>query len=273
MQPYLGRATSDGPERELHRHLWPGVDNALEKDFPGIEAQEAAIDCAFDGAIGLTLTGSADGRPQQSFDVELRNLGVGHSWPSGAAQDRRAWVEFIAYDQSGNAFYQSGVFADGEVVASTESKPLQIFREQLFDANNQPVHMFWEAAASAAHPLGYESDVLEVDATRSLHYDVPKPAARVTARLLLRPMGLEVLDSFQGMSLPISERVIDTGYLDDGPIRNRIRTLTLSGTQRELVLSGGGATATTGAPDGPAHAASGCADQAYVSLLTSTSPP
>jgi hypothetical protein len=265
MLPYRGRAASEGPERELHRHLWPGVDNALEKEFPGLLAQQAAIDCGLRDAIELRLTQSSGGTPWQSFDVQLTNTAVGHAFPSGAAQDRRAWVEFIAYDESGSAIYRSGAFAEGEIVMPDPPgrEAVEVFRDQLHDASGAPVHMMWRAAPSAAHPLGYQTNLLPPGGSRSLHYELPEAAVRVTARLRLRPLGLEILDDFQGVSLPVTERVIDTGYLDDGPIRSRIRTLTLPGTERELAREP--RFMSPSAPPGPS--AEDCATQSYVSLL------
>jgi len=267
MLPYQGRAASEGPERELHRHLWPGVDNALEKKFPGLLAQQAAIDCRLRDAIELQLSQNSSGAPWQSFDVQLTNTAVGHAFPSGATQDRRAWVEFIAYDESGAVIYQSGTFADGEI--ATPNLPgreaVEVFRDQLLDASGAPVHMMWRAAPSAAYPSGYQSNLLPPGGSRALHYELPEAAARVTARLQLRPLGLEILDDFQGVRLPITERVIDTGYLDDGPIRSRVRTLTVHGTERELVREPRFMNPSTS----PGPTAEDCATQSYVSLLSS----
>jgi hypothetical protein len=269
MQPYQGRAASDGPERQLHRHLWPGVDNALEKKFPGLSAQQAAIDCGLHDAIELLLTHGSSGPAWQSFDVQLSNDAVGHAFPSGAAQDRRAWVEFIAYDESGAVLYRSGVFAEGEIVTSQPpgGEAVEVFRDQLYDASGAPVHFIWQAAPSAAHPLGYQSNLLPPGGSRTLHYELPRAAARVTARLRLRPLGLEILDDFQGVSLPITERVIDTGYLDAGPIRNRVRTLDLHGTERELVREPSSMGASAASPGPGAEDADDCAAQSYLSLL------
>lgn len=265
MPRYSGRAASDGPERELHRHMFAGVDVALEKNFSGVAAQKAAIDCAFEGALQLRLSVDLTAASGTGFKVELDNHAIGHNFPSGSAQDRRAWVEFIAYDDSGTAIYRSGVFDEGEIARDDDAGP-RILRDQLRDASGAPVHMFWQAAPSAAYPLGYESNSIPAGQTRELHFELPatlaKPATRVTARLQLRSIGLEVLDDFQGVHLPITERVIDTGYLDDGPIRGRIRTLTVPGSQAELRFEQGGWS------EAPRPAgASECAQQGYVSLL------
>ena len=51
--------------------------------------------------------------PDGSSRVRIDSLGVGHMFPSGAAQDRRVWLEVIAYDADNNVVFQSGVVPDG----------------------------------------------------------------------------------------------------------------------------------------------------------------
>ncbi len=266
MDGYDGHAAAGAPERRLHRHLWAGVDIALEKGFPGVDAQTAAIACKLAGAIELTLT-PADGAAFDTFEVTLTNRAVGHAWPSGATQDRRAWVELVAYDAGDNVIFQRGVVASGEVVGEAEPE-LEVLRDRLYDESAQPVHMFWKAAPSDAHPQGYESDLVPAPApdgaaaTRVFRYALPAPAARVTARLQLQSIGLDVLDDFQGIELPISQRILNNGY-QDANLRSRVPTLTVPGSERELALQpdGGVTTAPVDAGD------DGCADQSYVSLL------
>jgi hypothetical protein len=89
-----------------------------------------------------------------------------------------------------------------------------MFRDRIYDAQGKPVHMFWQAAKSSAHPNGYESNVLSVAATSYVdgthvtlkQYRASGPdglPARVTARLKMRPMGMDVLQD-----------LVDSGDLD-----------------------------------------------------------
>jgi hypothetical protein len=89
-----------------------------------------------------------------------------------------------------------------------------LFRDRIFDAKGKPVHMFWQAAKSAAHPEGYESNVLPAASTTYVEgkhavlqqYRAAGPdglPARVTARLRMRPIGLDVLQD-----------LVDSGDLD-----------------------------------------------------------
>jgi Cytochrome c554 and c-prime len=260
MLGYDGQAAAGAQRRRLHRHMWPGVDTALTDDYPGVGAQMAAIDCTFRDAIELTLT-AADNRAS----VTLRNRAAGHAWPSGAAQDRRAWVELIAYDAAGQILQQSGVVEDGAVAANEPS--LEVLHDRLYSAAGQAVHMFWQAAGSEAHPLGYESDLLSVPddaAAHSFSYPLPAAPTRITARLRLQAIGLDVIDDFAGIELPITEKVLNSFYMQNHSLRSRIRTITVPGSERELRVQDGELIAVDPAPT----SASDCAAQAYVSLLS-----
>ena len=112
-----------------------------------------------------------------TFQIETN---AGHNQPSGAAQDRRMWLEFMAYDASGSAAREvsSGNIADGEIEEKPEGDPkhdphLLMFRDRIYDAQGKPVHMFWEAAKSSAHPDGYESNVLPVRRRRTSRASTP----------------------------------------------------------------------------------------------------
>ena len=87
--------------------------------------------------------------------------------------------------------------------------------------------MFWEAAPSQAHPEGYESNLLPVATTTYIagkravlqQYRVHDRAgglpARVTARLRMRPIGLDVLQD-----------LVDSGDLDEA-LLTKMPTFTL----------------------------------------------
>jgi hypothetical protein len=255
MPSYEGQAAPGGPQRKLHRHMWPGVDTALTDGFPGKHAQQAAIDCAFAGALDLQLTAASADR----VSVVLENRAVGHGWPSGAAQDRRAWVELVAYDETDRVMYQSGVIEPGAVAGADEPE-LELLRDQLFDANGSPVHMFWQATPSPAHPRGYDSALLDVPGaqagTRTFEYRLPAPATRVRARLMVQAIGLDVIDDFAGIDLPITARVIADVYMQNTNLRSRIHTLEVPGTARELKLNESQTTQTGVSPE------SSCANHA-----------
>jgi hypothetical protein len=128
--------------------------------------------------------------------------------------------------------------------------------------------MFWEAAPSTDFPLGHSSDLVPAPspsgeaAAVTMQYELPAPATRVTARLRLQAIGLDVLDDFQGMTLPITERVLGNGYVQGNTLRTRVRTLTVPGTEHTLELRDGHWIASESA-----DSRADCAEHAYVTLL------
>jgi hypothetical protein len=204
-------------QRLVHEHLWPGVDVALT-DFPHRDAFRSAVEaCEIAKSVPFF---TLEVTPPDLFTFQMET-GAGHNQPSGAAQDRRMWLEVQAYDRSGKRLdgVNSGVIADGEIEDRSEGDPrrdphLLMLRDSIYDAQGKPVHMFWEAAMSGAHPAGYESNVLPVATTTYVEgkhalikqYRLAGPdglPARVTARLRVRPIGLDVLQD-----------LVDSGDLD-----------------------------------------------------------
>jgi hypothetical protein len=195
-------------ERLVHEHLWPGVDLPLT-DFPFSSAMRSAVEaCSLQKSIGsFTL----EVTPPDIFTFQIE-AGAGHNQPSGAAQDRRMWLEFLAYDQNGKLLetFSSGNIADGEIEERPVGDPkhdphLLMFRDHIFGADGKPVHMFWEVERSKDHPDGHEANLLPPATTTYVEgkhavvkqYRAHAPdgslPARVTARLRIRPVGLDVL--------------------------------------------------------------------------------
>lgn len=203
--------------RTVHEHLWPAVDLPLT-DFPHNDALRSAVeDCQLAKSVSFfTLKVT----PPDLFTFQLKT-NAGHNQPSGAAQDRRMWLEVLAYDGNGKLLDQvsSGNIADGGIEDKPEGDPkkdphLLMFRDRIYDGESKPVHMFWQAARSSSHPDGYDSTVLPAASTTYVEgkhavmkqYRLRGPAglpARVTARLRVRPIGLDVLQD-----------LVDSGDLD-----------------------------------------------------------
>jgi hypothetical protein len=192
------------PDRKLHSHLWPAVDVALDATFPDQDVQHNAVMCELINSINVG-TLAADDPIGMRFTVTLET-GAGHSQPSGSSQDRRLWLEAIAYDAAGKVILQSGRIADDAVEEQSQESPgydpaLAMLRDHIYDAQAQEVHMFWEAAPSSKYPNGYRSNVLPGPTTFNLHntklfkYVAPGPAARFTLRLRMRPVGMDILQS------------------------------------------------------------------------------
>ncbi|MDD9941228.1 MAG: multiheme c-type cytochrome, partial [Myxococcales bacterium] len=91
-----GRAATlpGAPPRTIHDHLWPGVDVALSP-FPERQAQLDAVTCELSLSTRIRSV-QHDG--VGTFTVAFETS-AGHRQPSGAAQDRRMWLEVVAYDE------------------------------------------------------------------------------------------------------------------------------------------------------------------------------
>ena len=63
-----------------------------------------------------------------------------HSSPTYITDDR-----VVAYTGD-EVIYQSGVFADGEVVSTETDPDLWLLRDETFDENGNETHMFWNVA-------------------------------------------------------------------------------------------------------------------------------
>lgn len=193
------------PKRDLHEHRWAAVDVALT-DFPDREAQRHATECELsaDGAYIFQISNDAPGEITVSIETT-----AGHAQPSGTAQDRRLWMEFIAYDAQDNVIFESGVLEDGEQEERPTEDPkhdkqLWMFRDHFYDSDGGEVHMFWEADKVDSRLLPIAVNRLSNHVATHV-YQIParQTPARVKMRLRMRPVGLDVLQS-----------LVDSGDLD-----------------------------------------------------------
>jgi hypothetical protein len=203
--------------RTRHLHQFAGVDVPLT-DFPdsGDPARDMALRAdqrtQIQQLLDVTLRIDICVQPMGSGSavwVTLDNAGAGHNWPSGASQDRRAFVEVIAYS-AGAPVYQSGVVADGETVTASADPDLWLFRDLTFDAADKETHMFWEVArtepgtigaqvtSNPADPRFYTAShaVRRFPASRTK--TIPGLPDRVTVRVRIQPMGLDFVDDLIG---------------------------------------------------------------------------
>jgi len=188
----------DAVSRTFHDHRMAGVDVALTP-FPQAEDQREQVQIELDRTPKVNIcVGPAAGGVEVT--LRLENITAGHSFPSGAAQDRRLWPEVQAW-VGDEVVFESGVVPDGVAAAEhlAGDPGMWLLRDRLFDAKGEEVHMFWEAAS-------VESELLTASVTADptdpayFHFEertwtilgtVPD---RVTTRLRMRPMGLEVID-------------------------------------------------------------------------------
>jgi hypothetical protein len=218
------------PTRRLRDHRFVGIDLALT-DFPDAEQGPALLEDQRlhaqefmdpEVCVGLCVN-PADGG---GTDVKLwlHNEFAGHNFPSGAAQDRRMWVELEGFDGDTNVL-STGVVAPNESIdaAAIADPTLWLFRDIAYGVDDQPVKMFWEIAR-------VEQNTLEVAAEAGLVYDkttwksrtwhVDGPVDRATVQVNVRPIPFELVDE-----------LVEDGL--DPAVKARIPTFTLAQTVRE----------------------------------------
>ncbi|MEM6997199.1 MAG: multiheme c-type cytochrome, partial [Myxococcota bacterium] len=211
-------------DRFKHSHLMAGVDVALTPwpdaaQAPALEAEQLEkIEFQRKSALCATICVNPDPADDTSnlVDVWLHNEFTAHSWPSGATQDRRAWLELQVFSGA-DPVLQSGVLPPGQALTELEvADPLLWqFRDRIFDGAGSEVHMFWEAESNVSELLPASAILsAEGDAStwRSRRFRVEGSAVdRVTTTLHLRPVGLDVIDSL------IESGDLDASFRDTMP--------------------------------------------------------
>lgn len=212
----------DAPERIVHDHTMPAVDVALTT-FPDADRQRARVQALLDATLITRLCVQPTMLGVTAI-VRLDNAFAGHGFPSGAAQDRRAWVEVVAY-KAGAVVFESGVVRDKQAVASLPDPNLWLLRDKIFDTAGKEVHMFWQAARFEASqlPAAVTSDPRDprFDHSVTKNYPLRDMPDRVTMRVRMRPVDFDLLDD-----------LVATGDLDPA-VLDRVPTFDLGSAVRE----------------------------------------
>lgn len=210
--------------RRTHEHRFPGVDLPLTT-WPGVEELRTATQTFLDTTLQSALCVRGAG-VITDLRVVLDNVAAGHSFPSGAAQDRRAWVHLTAYAK-GKVLYESGNVPDGTSVTSLDDPDVWSIRDCLL-ADDRPVHMFWEATEVESNllpgqvtfdsldPRFYESH-FEQKYPRDPEAFLAEYPDRVTLDVRLAPFGLDVFDD-----LVESGDLVDTTHDTVAELRARL---------------------------------------------------
>jgi hypothetical protein len=255
--------------------LWLGIDQALTP-FPGTAAmpptppaltQAQAIARDLNPALaivgptpitdtqGLIGSGNIEGgicvTHEQTISVRIDSRGTGHDWPSGASQDRRAWLQLIAYDVNNNVLFQSGVVPDGMdpdeigAVASCDPTPpatctvpppnLMGFWDRTLEADGMtPAHFFWQVASEQSLLVKPPVTLVQTDAafdhSTTAVFDVggtiTSTVDHITAQLFIRPYNYAMLNDL------VSSGDLDASFLTMVP------TLTSVGTMHTWTKAG-----------------------------------
>ncbi|HVV48744.1 MAG TPA: multiheme c-type cytochrome, partial [Polyangia bacterium] len=215
-----GPASSTTPNqlRTLHDHLFPAVDLPIG-DFPpadpanGITPQNATLQAASAAFLANAVQETLCLNPvTHKLQLTLDNAGAaGHSWPSGATPDRRAWVELTAY-KGGNVIYASGnadaVGSYPSALPLEDSSPdpdLWLIRDCLYDASGSQLQMFWQAVSvGTSNQLpGLLIQNVNDPASYQTHFTLDYPSGgqlpdtpdHVTVNVHLKAIGDDVLAS------------------------------------------------------------------------------
>ncbi|HVO32147.1 MAG TPA: multiheme c-type cytochrome [bacterium] len=208
------------PVRRVHDHSMPGIDLALTP-FAETSAQTLAVKTFLSNQLYNRLCVVPAGA-ETDITVRLDNAFAGHDFPSGAAQDRRLWLELRAWSGTSEVF-STGVVPDGTDVTTLADPNLWLFRDQMLDTAGAPTHMFWEAASVMTNLM---PSVTTLDQSNPAYYHYrektfqvfAQPVTKITMRARVIPVGLDVIDD-----------LINSGDLDPS-YRGKIPTLDLEST-------------------------------------------
>ena len=206
------------PVRRRHKHLMPGVDIALTP-FAGHAEHVAAVQEELDYALEAHLCMNEE----EQLTIKVGNIGAGHSFPSGAAHDRRVWVEAIAYQNNAEVWSHGVVPVDVPLADAPTETPFSFF-DHATDSNGNEALMLWEIESSEPNLLLAPDDLDLNSAFADQHqirvFDLSQlDVDRVEIKVKMRPMSLHIIQS-----------LIDSGDLAP-QIREAIPTFTLKSTE------------------------------------------
>jgi hypothetical protein len=203
----------------FHDHSLPAIDQAMTP-FPNMDAQAAGVQTILDGAIkivgptpvaGPPASGGICLDPPGTLSVRTDNITAGHMFPSGASQDRRVWVEVIAYDASGTKIFSSGEVGDTQDPEDLHEPELDCANPQGFQCSGfwdrmtkddgTPAHFFWDVRNEQSFLIKPAITTVSSDpafdhsTTVKFNLSTIYPQIdKITARVRTRPFPYAVLD-------------------------------------------------------------------------------
>ncbi len=206
--------------RRRHSHLFPAVDTAII-DWPGQVELKEEVENELRTAVQSKLCYNPG---TNALDLTLTNIAAGHMFPSGSAQDRRAWVELQA-SIAGNVVLESGVIAEGVSVDTFVDPLLWKMNDTAYNAQDEIEHMFWDIVRveSTLLPPSVTFDMSDPLYDHSVTRSYPMGANP-------RPDEVEAVVKLRAIDLALIDDLIASGDLD--PVyRDRIETFTLEGSR------------------------------------------
>jgi hypothetical protein len=202
----------------FHDHQMAAIDTALTP-FPQMAEQRAAVEKILKpslGIIGLRPQGSSAAPggicldPPGTLSVRVDSLSPGHMFPSGAAQDRRVWLEVTAYDAANNIVYQRGVVPDGTDPEDVNDTTLQCptgmlncagFYDRTYKADDTRAHFFWDVARYDTNlirpPITRDPNSPAYDHSTTVKYEIGAAYTsidRIEAKIYVRPLPFGSID-------------------------------------------------------------------------------
>lgn len=220
----------DSPVRRVHDHRMVGVDLALTT-FPDKDDQRKRVQAFLDDAVDARLCVNQDASgTSANIEVTLTTELVGHAWPSGSNQDRRAWIELTAY-RGDAVIFESGHVPEGVAVEAARDANLFLLRDRDFDSAGQETEFFWRTARFESSQLppkltsnperpGYDNGV-------HVNYPVPSVPDRVAMAVRLRAIDFDLIEALE------KEGALDRRSFDP------LTTFTLGKTKIEWASSSG----------------------------------
>jgi hypothetical protein len=222
----------------FHEHLWPGIDQALTP-YPEMDAQAAGIKRDLDGAIGIigpaplaspVQPGGICLDPPGILSVRIDSIGTGHDWPSGAAQDRRAWLEVVAYstptDDPAGIVFQTGQVADGQDPEALADPNLFGLWDRAVKDDGTPAHFFWDVASETSQllkpPVTLDKNSPAFDHSSTVKFTLAASYTtidHINARVRIRPLSYALLGD-----------LVSSGDLDPA-VPAQLKTLDILGAQ------------------------------------------
>jgi tetratricopeptide (TPR) repeat protein len=131
--PYI-RGDFETLER-IERFLRTGK---LRVDLFAVGFEDGTIVRALDAAQPVLPAGE-----ELVFEVVVRNLGVGHTFPGGTNDSNEAWIDFVLLDDEGHELYRSGAIGDdGHVDRRAHVYKVVMVRHDGSEADERDAHTF-----------------------------------------------------------------------------------------------------------------------------------
>jgi len=159
--------------------------------------------------------------------VRIDSIGTAHQWPSGAAQDRRALLEVVAYDSANAIVFESGAVADGMDPEDLGDPNLFGLWDRTFKDDATPAHFFWDVATVQSKllrpPVTLDKNSPAFDHSSTVMFNVGgiyPTIDHITTRIRIRPLSYALMDD-----------LVSSGDLA-ATTAGQLRTLDIFGTQR-----------------------------------------